>query len=235
MKRKIIRIDEEKCNGCGECVPNCAEGALQIIHGKAKLVGDALCDGLGACLGECPMGALTIEEREAEEFSEDKVKEHLWPLQAYLSQSHQGCPGMMAREFTRHPQSVPNVTGNQPSALGQWPIQLRLLNPRAPYFKNAELLVAADCVPFSYANFHNRFLQGKIVIVFCPKLDNAHDEYLEKLTEILKANDIKSITIVHMEVPCCTGTVRLVEEALKNSGTHIVVKEYTISLHGEII
>ena len=142
---------------------------------------------------------------------------------------------MMVRQFNRQTQPAAGVPGNQSSALGQWPIQLKLLNPHAPYFNNADLLIAADCVPFSYANFHSRFLQGKIVVVFCPKLDSAHDEYIEKLTEILKANDIKSITTVHMEVPCCTGTVRILEEALKNSGKHIVVKDYTISLNGEII
>lgn len=231
MKRKIIKIDEEKCNGCGQCVPNCAEGALKIINGKARLVSDALCDGLGACLGECPAGALTIEERDADEFSEEKVKEH-----TQKSHPPQGqCPGMMQMDFRKSAPSRGPLSVGAQSALGQWPIQLKLLNPGAPYFKNADLVVAADCVPFSYANFHARFLAGKILIVFCPKLDDAHSQYVEKLTEILKTHEIKSITTVHMEVPCCTSTVRVVEEALKNSGKHIIVKDYTISLKGEII
>ncbi len=231
MKRKILKIDEAKCNGCGECVPNCAEGALQIIDGKAKLVSDALCDGLGACLGECPTGALTIEEREADEFSEEKVKEH---IQKPQQSPPGGCPGMMQRDFRESGQANEAVSVSTQSALRQWPIQLKLLNPGAPYFKGADLVIAADCVPFSYANFHARFLAGKILIVFCPKLDSASEQYVEKLTEILKNNDIKSITTVHMEVPCCTGTVRIVEEALRNSGKHIIVKDYTISLKGEI-
>lgn len=232
MKRKIIKIDEDKCTGCGECVPNCAEGALKIVNGKAKLVGEALCDGLGACLGECPTGALTIEEREAEDFNEEKVKEH---LETEKSEPQQGCPGMKVMDFRDKKPFVSREAGNRPSALSQWPVQLKLLNPNAPYFKEADLVIAADCVPFSYPNFHSRFLEGKILIVFCPKLDNAFNEYIDKLAEILKINNIKSITVARMEVPCCGGTTNIVQEALKKSGKNIILKEYTISIKGEII
>ena len=231
MKRKIIKIDEEKCDGCGLCIPDCHEGALQIVNGKAKLVKESLCDGLGACLGNCPQGALTIEERESEEFSEEDVKENLKKEEP----QHKGCPGMKMMNFSKEdkPSSKSKVKGT--SELGQWPIQLKLLNPSAPYFKGADIVVAADCVPFSFPDFHDRFLKGKILIVFCPKLDNAYEEYVEKLTEVIKINDIRSITTVHMEVPCCTGTVAIVEDALKNSGKNIILKDYTISLQGEII
>ncbi len=237
MKRNIIKIDEEKCNGCGLCVPDCAEGALKIVNGKVKLVKESLCDGLGACIGRCPTGALVVEEREAESFDEEEAKKNMEkahaPHQPFHAQ-HSGCPGSMAMQWGNKPKaSTQEVTGG--SALAQWPVQLKLLNPRAPYFQNADLVVAADCVPFSYPNFHARFLKGKVLVVFCPKLDHANDEYIEKLTEILKINTIKSIAIVHMEVPCCSGTVHIVEEALKQSGKNITVKDYTISIQGEII
>ncbi|MFH1359707.1 MAG: 4Fe-4S binding protein [Candidatus Omnitrophota bacterium] len=238
MKRKVIKIDEEKCNGCGECIPDCPEGALKIVDGKVKLMSESLCDGLGACVGRCPVGALTIEERDAEEFDEEKAQDNMEKMHSdpshQTSQAHQGCPGMMARQWQDNKsQATATVQGG--SALRQWPIQLKLLNPHAPYFQDAELVIAADCVPFSFANFHERFLKGKILIIFCPKLDFAHEEYVQKLTEIIKSNNIKSLTTVHMEVPCCNGTTVLAEEALKSSGKNLILKDYTISLQGEII
>lgn len=272
-KRKIIKIDEEKCNGCGLCVPNCPEGALQIIDGKARLVGELLCDGLGACIGECPQGAIIIEEREAQEYSEDKVMEnvskagagviaaHLKHLknhgqEEYLKQANKylkkhkidisqeaaadelpcGCPGTMIRDFRKESETkVMASTISTSSQLQQWPIQLQLLNPLAPYFKDADLVITADCIPFSYPNFHDRFLKGKALIIFCPKLDKTLDMYLEKLAAIFKQNNIKSITLLHMEVPCCFGLVTLVQEALKKSGKSIILKEYTISVDGKLV
>lgn len=235
MKRKIIKIDEDRCTGCGDCIPDCPEGALKIIDGKARLVKESLCDGLGACVGRCPTGALTVEEREAEAFDEEEAKVNM------QGQGHQhqhghgqgGCPGSMMQSFRDDDQEVSSVKGG--SALQQWPVQLKLLNPSAPYFQNADLVVAADCVPFSYPNFHERFLKGKILIVFCPKLDASNEEYVAKMTDIIANNDIKSISTIHMEVPCCTGTVSIVVEALRRAQKNIILKDYTISLRGEII
>lgn len=275
-KRRIISIDEKKCTGCGLCIPNCPEGAIQIIDGKARLVSDLFCDGLGACLGHCPEGAITIEEREAEKYDERKVMEnivkagpnvitaHIDHLRAhnehaylktaleYLKEkninimeeggSHMahhggGCPGMQVVDNRNEPREPAGgvAPAHVGSELRQWPIQLHLLNPHAPYFQDADLLIAADCVAFSFGNFHPRFLKGKTLVILCPKLDDGIDSYREKLTEIFKDNNIKSVTIAHMEVPCCFGTVQLVEEALKKSGKNIVMKEYTVSLKGEII
>lgn len=239
MKRNIIKIDEDKCNGCGICIPDCAEGALKIVDGKIKLVKESLCDGLGACVGRCPTGALIVEEREADAFNEEEAKRNMAkahaPHQSLQGKTHAGgCPGSMAMQWNNKPKvDAQEVSGG--SALAQWPVQLKLLNPSAPYFQNADIVVTADCVPFSYPNFHARFLKGKVLIVFCPKLDHANEEYVEKLTEIFTINAIRSISIVHMEVPCCSGTIYLVEEALKSSGKNITVKDYTISISGEII
>lgn len=272
-KRKIIKIDEEKCNGCGLCIPNCPEGAIQIINKKARLISDLFCDGLGACLGKCPEGAISIEERDATKYDEGKVMEniikqgkevitaHLKHLaghnqEGYLKEAvnflkergvemkpgdtghvhSNGCPGMKMADLRKgtHTQNSREVNHIE-SQLNQWPIQLHLLNPSAPYFKDSDLLFAADCVPFSYANFHEKFLKGKILIIFCPKLDNSAQIYLEKITQIIKNNTIKSITLVHMEVPCCFGVISVVEQALKESGKNIIIKDYTISLRGEII
>ncbi len=181
MKRNIIEIDEEKCDGCGLCVAGCHEGALQIVNGKAKLVSDNICDGLGACLGDCPRGALKIVEREAAPFEAPPA------------------PAL-------------------PTELRQWPTQLALLRTDAPFFRNADLLIVADCVPFACGDFHARLLKGKIIVQFCPKLDARAEEYVEKLAEILRRNSIRSITIARMEVPCCGGTVRIVEEAIQRAG-----------------
>lgn len=272
MKRKIIEIDEELCNGCGECIPNCPEGALQIIDGKARLVSDLFCDGLGACVGNCPTGAMETVEREAEPYDEEKVmanvipqgentiKAHLQHLREHgerdyfnqaveylkknnipvprleVAQPADGCPGSRAMALKKNKTGNDDrVTGKIHSQLNTWPIQLHLLNPGAPYLKNAELLVAADCVAYSFGDFHRRFLKDKVPIIFCPKLDQGIQRYLEKLTQIFSQMDIKSVTIVKMEVPCCGGTLAIVEKALKRSGKNVIIKEYTISLKGEIL
>jgi len=232
MKRKIIRIDEEKCDGCGLCIPDCPEGALKVVDGKVKLVSESLCDGLGACIGKCPKGALAIEERDADDFDEVKARENM--------ETHDhghGCPGMMMMDFTkeRGPAPAKEAGGRKESALRQWPVQLKLLNPDAPYFKGADLVVAADCVPFSYADFHGRFLEGKVLVIFCPKLDDSYEEYVDKLALIFKKNDIRTVTVARMEVPCCGGTAAIVEEAIKKSGKRLVIKDHTISIKGEII
>ncbi len=233
MKRNIIKINEEKCNGCGLCIPNCPEGALKIVDGKIKLVSESLCDGLGACVGRCPTGALIVEERDAQVFDEAQAKKNMEKARGQPPQGMGGCPGSMARQWNKLKGDTQDVVGS--SALAQWPVQLKLLNPRAPYFQNADLVIAADCVPFSYPHFHARFLKGKILIIFCPKLDHANEEYIETLVEIFRINTIKSLTVVHMEVPCCSGTLHIIEEALKESGKSIIIKDYTISLQGEII
>jgi len=282
MKRDIITIDEEKCTGCEECVPNCPEGAIQIIDGKARLVSDLSCDGLGACIGHCPEAAMSVENREAEPYDEAKVmanivkagpatiKAHLLHLKdhnqtefltqglAYLREKGVtipdlsagdepaacGCPGMKVMDFREDGagSGEGGCTAGQDSEsiaarseLRQWPVQLQLLNANAPYFQDSDLVITADCVPFAYPNFHNRFLKGKALIILCPKLDKVLEQYLEKLTEIFKNNNIKSITVVHMEVPCCFGLGRLVEEALKRSGKNVIIKDYTVSIKGEII
>jgi len=305
MKRDIIRIDEAKCTGCGLCIPNCPEGALQVIDGKARLVSDLACDGLGACIGHCPEDAIAIEKREAEPYDEHKVmativkagpnviRAHLDHLRDhgqddYLGQalaylrtrgipvppdapapagSTHACPGSKMMDFRqpqrakakgrgsaeaapggRQPGAKPSDAMDKgenrgespgvaaaPSRLRQWPVQLHLVNPRAPYFQGADLLVAADCVPFAYAGFHDRFLAGKILIIFCPKLDGSNELYVAKLAEIIKNNTIKSITVLHMEVPCCFGTNQVVEEAIKRSGKPITIEDHTISIRGESV
>lgn len=280
MKRQIIKIDEDKCTGCGQCVPGCPEGALQIIDGKARLISDLFCDGLGACIGTCPEGAIIIEEREAEPYDERRVMEniveqgpnviraHLLHLKEHNEMEYfktavqvlnekgidvptimhgpghggpghgGGCPGAAMRDM-RNKQSKPAQqqagTVSVESQLRQWPIQLQLVNPHAPYFQDADLLVSADCVPFTYANFHQRFLQDKTMVTFCPKLDQTLDRYVEKLTTIFLHNNIKSVSVVHMEVPCCSGTLYLVQKALEQAQKVIPIKDYTISISGEII
>ena len=270
MKRKIIKIDEKKCNGCGKCIPNCAEGALQMIDGKARLISDLFCDGLGACLGHCPEGAITMEEREAEPYDEKKtmieriipagentIKAHLDHLRdhnetKYLNQAlevlkekdidnpmegdkmehlHGGCPGAAMKEVNK--ESDASANAEQASALRQWPVQLNLLPPQAPFFDNAHLLVAADCVPFANADFHSKLLNGKSLVIGCPKLDDV-EAYQEKLTEIFKSNKIKSVTVAIMEVPCCGGLLHAAEEAIKASGKKIPLIQETIGVNGEI-
>lgn len=268
MKRDIITIDENICNGCGECITGCPEGALQVIDGKARLVSDILCDGLGACIGNCPVGAITIEQREADPYSEYKtmeniikggdnlVKAHLQHLKdhgqkEYLDQAVEyleqrnlfipdldkqtqcNCPSAMSKTISREKSSCETV--DITPQLNNWPIQLMLMNQDAPYFENADLLISADCAPFSYPNFQQRFLKDKILIMFCPKLDKTVDAYVEKLAYIFKTKNIQSITIVHMEVPCCSGIEIIIKKALEKAQKVITLKDYTISISGEII
>ena len=226
-KRNIIKIDEDRCNGCGECVPNCAEGALQIIDGKARLVSDVLCDGLGACLGHCPQDAITIEGREAEAFDEKEV---------HIHQHAQGsCPGSKVMDFSKkNPVSGKPKAQEASSQLGNWPLQIMLVPKNAPYLNGANLLIAADCVPFAYAGFHENLLAGKVCIIGCPKLDDSKF-YTEKLSEIFKGNDIKSITCAHMEVPCCLGFINIIENALASSGKKIPFKKVNVGIKGDIL
>jgi ferredoxin len=313
MKRTIIKIDEELCNGCGNCVPNCHEGALQIIDGKARLISDLFCDGLGACIGHCPEGAITMEEREAEPYDEIKVMELMVPkgrntILAHLehlrdhnetellkqainyikenkvdmspkndenahkhTHSHAqpqafnnlnearaavappssgcggGCPGSKAIDFNIDlnkvneavsqakvmPETV--ASADAPSELRQWPVQLHLLNPQAGYFKNADVVLAADCVAFSMGNFHNQYLKGKTLAIACPKLDSNKESYVEKLTSMITQSNINTLSVVMMEVPCCGGLVQMATMARQQSGKNIPIKKSVISLQGEVL
>ncbi len=227
--RKIVHIDEERCIGCGACADNCAEGALKIIDGKARLLSDTFCDGLGACLGECPQGAITIEERPAEEFSETAVERHLKETQQNIPC---GCSSTMVQEFGQKDTSK-SVRSNIKSNLGHWPVQLMLVPPQAPFLKNADIMLIAECVPFAYPKLHEDFLAGHAVLIACPKLDDFQARQ-EKLAEILAVARPKSLTIVHMEVPCCSGLVYMVNQAMAASGVRIPVKEVTIGVKGDI-
>ena len=240
-KREIIYIDENKCNGCGLCVPNCAEGAIKIIDGKARLISENLCDGLGACLGHCPQGALLVEDREAAEFDESAVAEHMTKPDPTKQADQQpqpvlgGCPGSRMMSFNPEPAvEQPGSHAPQTSELHQWPVQLQLVPTSAPYFQGVDLLVAADCVPFAYPDFHRKLLHNKTVVMACPKLDDV-GPYAEKLATIFRDNDIKSITVAHMEVPCCFGLMQLVKAALKLSGrTDIPVYDIIVGIQGDI-
>jgi len=243
MKRKIVRIDEEKCDGCGLCIPSCREGAIRLIDGKARLVKEAYCDGLGDCLGECPRGAITIEEREADPFDPEAVAQHLAveadPASAPAASpaaAFDGCPGAAVRtlrtEGVPRPADAPAGRAS-PSALANWPVQLMLAPVEAPYFEGARLLIAADCTAFAFADFHAGLLAGKMLLVGCPKLDAA-DIYTEKLADIFTRNDIRDIEVVHMEVPCCHALKRLVQEALSASGKEIPLKITCVGVRGEI-
>jgi len=280
--RKIISIDEELCTGCGECIPNCPEGALQIIDDKARLVSDLFCDGLGACVGHCPTGAMTVKEREAEPYDERKVmvnivkagpntiKAHLLHLKehgaddflqdalAFLkdeglevpdgvlnetpdegcsaNQDHLpcGCPGSAVMDFREKTdtEEEPAHVGKRPSRLKQWPVQLMLVPPSAPYFNGANLVISADCVPFAYSDFHEDFLKDRVLLMGCPKLDDAQ-HYRQKLTTIFKENDIRSVMCVYMEVPCCSGLINLVQSAIQASGKNIPFAKQMISIKGK--
>lgn len=238
--RSIVRIDEDKCTGCGLCVPACEEGAIKIIDGKASLVSDRYCDGLGACLGECPEGAIFIEEREAQAFDEQAVKHHLEAQHAKQTAhhahhaDHAGCPSARALRIereSRDPKADPARPSSQ-SALSHWPVQLKLLPPDAPFFENADLLLVADCVPFAYAAFHEELLKENALAIGCPKLDDP-ELYRQKLTQILKHSNVKSLTVVHMEVPCCFGLVQIARQAVADSGKDIPFNALTISISGE--
>ncbi len=275
VKREIIEIDEDKCNGCGDCVPACPEGAIQIINGKARLVNESFCDGLGACIGECPRDAITIEEKETEPYDERAVIDRMIDqgeevLEAHLEhlQEHGqrdlirealeylagkevdidpekyspeegdvkvdveglGCPSVQAMEIDR---DTSEKVENVPSRLEQWPVQLKLVPTDAPYFDGKELVIAADCVPFAYGNFHNDFLADRSLIIGCPKLDDA-EFYTDKLSEIFKQNEIRGVLVVHMEVPCCFGMNKIVNDALEKSGKNIEFDEVTIGINGEV-
>ncbi len=267
-KRKIIKIDQDKCTGCGLCIPNCPEGALQIIDNKARLISDLFCDGLGACIGHCPEGAIIIEEREARPYSEPEVmknivkqgknviKAHLEHLKGHGEQklvqealdflnqhkiavpelgahSHKGCPGVKVMDFSKQSSAAAAKTTSAQSQLGQWPVQITLVPVNAPYLEGADLLIAADCVPFAYADFHDKLLKGKVLLIGCPKLDDAQ-AYQQKLSQIFKDNQIKSVTCAHMDVPCCFGLVHIIKEAVSASGKKIPFKEVTVTIRGEI-
>ena len=234
MIRKIIHIDEEKCNGCGACVTACHEGAIGLVNGKAKLMRDDYCDGFGDCLPGCPTGAITFEEREAAAYDEQAVLENKQKKAAAAAPAHAGCPGHQMHRFDRKPApAAPTAGVSMPSQLGQWPCQIKLVPVNAPYFNVAKLLIAADCTAYAYANIHQEFMQGKITLIGCPKLDSV--DYSEKLTAILSQNDIKSVTVLRMEVPCCGGLEHAAVTALKNSGKFIPWQVVTFSIDGRIL
>ena len=262
MIREIVSIDESLCNGCGECVPACAEGAIQIIDGKAKLISDRLCDGLGACLGHCPQGAIKVERREAVAFDEAAAQHHVAGLEAAAGEPglghgkpaavsgigepvghvHVGCPSSRFVEFDRSPRrsdaqaSSSGQTGHtdQASELTHWPVQLRLLPPTAPVLRGARLLVAADCVPVAYAGFHSELLRDHAALIACPKLDDPSG-YVEKLTEMIRHNELAEITVARMEVPCCGGILHMVLRAREIAGSDVPVNDVLISTRGEIM
>lgn len=256
MIRKMVKIDEEKCNGCGLCVPSCAEGAIQIIDGKARLIADNLCDGLGACLGDCPVDAISIEEREADEFDEVAVEDHLKKTGRKPQPHHHeaaaltggcpsaavksfaapaaggGCPSARTMNFSEQKEEQSQSVGSRPSRLAQWPIQLHLLPPTAPFFQNADVVLAADCAPFAYADFQEDLLKGKALAIACPKLDNT-EPYVDKLVAMITQSNIKSLTVVHMEVPCCNGLIFMARQAIEKSGRDIPFDTVCIGIRGD--
>lgn len=275
-KRQIVKIDEELCTGCGECVPACAEGAIQLIDGKAKLLAENLCDGLGACLGDCPEGAITVEEREADDFDEAAVTEHLESLgegppahsHTHASQAHSesapdngghqhhhggttmtaaeahahehatgGCPGAKMMSFSQ-PEAggdAGSEEGTRPSQLRQWPVQLHLVSPAAPYFEGADVLLAADCVAFAIGDFHKDHLKDHSLAIACPKLDEGQEIYQQKLTAMVDEAKINTLTVMTMEVPCCHGLLQLAQQAVAQAGRKIPVKHTQVSLQGQIL
>lgn len=227
MIRKIIKIDESKCNGCGACVSACHEGAIGLVNGKAKLMRDDFCDGLGDCLPTCPTGAITFEEREAADYNEAAVL----ASKARHTAHHGGCPGSKLQRITHSSDSKTDVRAE--SRLSQWPVQIKLIPVNAPYFDSADLLIAADCTAFAYGNFHNDFIKDKITLIGCPKLDST--DYSEKLTAILSLNDIKSATVVRMSVPCCGGINTAAQKAIEASGKKIPFKTVVITTDGKVL
>ena len=230
MLRKIIRIDEEKCNGCGACASACHEGAIAMVNGKERLTRDDYCDGMGDCLPACPTGAITFEEREAAAYDEQAVQAQ---RQEQAETLPCGCPGTHARAIERPDCPSQPAAQEAPSRLSQWPVQIKLVPVNAPYFKGARLLIAADCTAYAFAAFHERFMKGRITLVGCPKLDGV--DYAEKLTRILAENDVRSVTVVRMEVPCCGGLENAVKRALKDSGKLIPWQVVTIATDGRIL
>lgn len=242
IKRKIIEIDEERCNGCGQCVIACAEGAIEIVDGKAKVISDNLCDGLGACLGECPEDALRIIEREAEDFDEEAVERHLAEReksQGKQSAMASGCPSTRIQQFEApaggcQKANQPSTIAPLQSELTNWPVQITLVPPSAPFLKNADLLVAADCVPFAFAGFHAELLKGKILMMGCPKLDQAQ-AYIDKFAEIFKSAGIRSLTCAVMEVPCCSGLPVILKKGMEAAGVDIPMQVVVVSTKGEVV
>lgn len=268
-KRNIISIDEEKCSGCGQCIPDCPEGALQVIDGKARLISDLFCDGLGACLGSCPQGAISIEEREAEPYDERKVmanivkqgknviRAHLEHLKAhqeskllaqavgYLAENKIdvpfeektacGCPGAKTIDLRGKADAGAGTSGNVSSQLRQWPLQLALISPQAPYYQKADLLLAADCTAYALGDFHSRYLKGKALAVACPKLDQRQDMYIDKIKALIDEAGINTLTVIVMQVPCCSGLLRLAQTALSQAKRKVPLKSIVAGLDGEIL
>ncbi|UCC95771.1 MAG: 4Fe-4S dicluster domain-containing protein [Candidatus Omnitrophota bacterium] len=273
-KRKIIKIDVEKCTGCGDCIPNCPEGALQLIDGKARLISDLFCDGLGACIGSCPVDAITIEEREAQQYDEKKVMENIIKqgpntIKAHLkhlkdhgetkylkeaidflkgegiemskefresqsSKAFGGCPGMRMMDFSEE-EKQEESTGTGTSQLRQWPIQLHLISPLAPYFQAKDVLIAADCTAFSYGNFHSSYLKGKSLVIACPKLDSEKEVYIEKIKALADEAKVNTLTVMIMEVPCCGGLLALTQEALNQAKRKVPLKRVIVGIKGKIV
>ena len=235
MKRRIIEINQEKCNGCGACAAACHEGAISMVDGKAKLMRDDYCDGLGDCLPTCPTGAITFVEREAAAYDEKAVMENKRKkMQKEGMTLHSGCPGSRLRKIEHTECDDTKISYTKPvSRLSQWPVQIKLVPVNAPYFDGAKLLIAADCTAYAYAAFHEEFIKGHITLIGCPKLDNA--DYSEKLAEIIRNNDIKSVTVVRMEVPCCGGLESAAKTALQQSGKFIPWQVVTVSADGKIL
>ncbi|MFX1572102.1 MAG: ATP-binding protein [Promethearchaeota archaeon] len=247
VNRKIIKIDEDLCTGCGNCVVACAEGALQVIDGKARVVNDIFCDGLGACIGECPEGALEIIEREALEFDEEAVEVHLESLKNnektirpqeknILTENIMpcGCPSANTMVFDDYQEKI-DVPGKISSTLRQWPVQMHLISPTAPYYQGADLLLSADCVAYSYGDFHRDFLKHKFIAIACPKLDQGRDIYIEKIRSLIDDAKINTLTVVTMEVPCCSGLLALTQEATKRTNRKVPIKNIVVSLQGDIL
>jgi NAD-dependent dihydropyrimidine dehydrogenase PreA subunit len=230
--RKVVKIDEEKCNGCGLCVPSCAEGALRIIDGKARLVSEKYCDGLGSCLGECPQGAITVEERAAEEFDEVEAKHHQEHAEHEQEEMACGCASATVQEIKIDEYEIEHHA-NPPSQLRHWPVQLALVPLTAPFLNGADVVLAADCTAFAYAGFHQDFLKNHTLLVACPKLDD-FDAHLNKLIQIIAFSGLKSLTVVHMEVPCCSGLVFMAKKAIEASGKKIPFKEITVFIKGDL-
>ncbi|MFX1297532.1 MAG: ATP-binding protein [Promethearchaeota archaeon] len=247
VKRKIIKIDEDLCTGCGNCVVDCAEGALKVIDGKARVINEIFCDGLGACISGCPVGALEIIEREALEFDEEAVEEHLESIkndekavidqvkESIVEHTHQcGCPSAQTMVFNE-PETQTETVGKIPSALRQWPVQMHLINPRAPYYQRADVLLSADCVGFSYGDFHRDFLIEKAIAIACPKLDQGKEVYIEKIKILINDAKINTLTVATMEVPCCSGLLALAQEGVKRANRKVPIKYVVIGIQGNIL